>query len=332
MVESLYPLLLFFLLLNFLPFSHSKLTLDYYNKTCPQFHDIMQRISVEKQMASPSTAAATIRLFFHDCVVDGCDASTLVSSTAFNKAERDAEINLSLAGDGFDIITHAKTALELQCPGIVSCSDILATAARNLVVTTGGPYYKVRLGRKDGLVSNASRVEGNIAKEDMPLTKIISIFEAKGLTIKELVALVGAHTVGFSHCESFAKRIFNFSKTSEYDPAMNPKYAQGLRKLCENYTKDPEMSAFNDVMTPGKFDNLYYRNLQRGLALLASDQEMAVDKRTKPIVDLYAANQSAFFHDFAHAMEKVSVLNVKTGKKGEVRHKCSEFNHFDGGK
>ncbi|KAF5739774.1 Peroxidase 6 precursor family protein [Tripterygium wilfordii] len=332
MAASLSSLPLLLILLLFLPFSRSKLTLDYYDKTCPQFHDILQRISIEKQMANPTTAAATIRLFFHDCLVDGCDASTLIFSTAFNKAERDAEINLSLAGDGFDIITRAKTALELQCPGIVSCSDILATAARNLVVTTGGPYYKVRLGRKDGLVSQASRVAGNIAKEDMTLTQIISLFEAKGLTVKEMVALVGAHTVGFSHCESFANRIFNFSKNSEYDPSMNPKYAEGLRKLCANYTKDPEMSAFNDVMTPGKFDNMYFQNLHRGLGLLASDQVMAVDKRTKPFVDLYAANQTAFFNDFSHAMEKVSVLNVKTGNKGEVRRKCSEFNHYVGGK
>ncbi|URE22476.1 peroxidase 65 [Musa troglodytarum] len=79
-------------------------------------------------------------------------------------------------------------------------------------------------------------------------------------------------------------------------------------------------------MTPGKFDNLYYQNLLRGLGLLASDQALVAHPRTKPFVELYAANQTAFFRDFAHAMEKVSVLGVKTGRKGEVRRRCDAFN------
>ncbi|CAK7332775.1 unnamed protein product [Dovyalis caffra] len=319
---------LLILLLFFISFSYSKseLSLDYYNKSCPQFASIMEQIVSEKQIASPATAAGVLRLFFHDCMVEGCDGSLLIASTSFNKAERDADINQPLPGDAFDLVTRAKTALELQCPGIVSCADILATAARNLVIMVGGPYYHVRLGRKDGLVSNASRVEGNIATPTMPLSDIISRFDSKGFSVQEMVALVGAHTIGFSHCKEFSNRLFNFSKTSETDPAYHPKYAEGLRKLCANYTKDPAMSAYNDVMTPGKFDNLYYRNLKTGLGLLSTDQAMSVDKRTKPFVDLYAANETAFFKDFAHAMEKVSIYKIKTGKKGEVRHRCDQFN------
>ena len=52
------------------------------------------------------------------------------------------------------------------------------------------------------------------------------------------------------------------------------------------------MSAFNDVFTPGKFDNMYYKNLQRGLGLLLSDQAMLMDNRTRPFVIQYAANQT----------------------------------------
>ncbi|URE37449.1 peroxidase 65 [Musa troglodytarum] len=81
-------------------------------------------------------------------------------------------------------------------------------------------------------------------------------------------------------------------------------------------------------MTPGKFDNMYYQNLLRGLGLLASDQALALDPRTKPFVHLYAANQTAFFNDFSRAMEKVSVLGVKAGRKGEVRRRCDVFNNL----
>ncbi|XP_021747183.1 peroxidase 41-like [Chenopodium quinoa] len=303
------------------------LTKDYYKKSCPRFDDVLNGIITTKQAETPTTAAAVLRVFFHDCMVDGCDGSTLVASNHLHgKAERDADINLSLPGDAFDLVTRAKTALELECPGIVSCTDILATSARNLITMTGGPFYEVPLGRKDGLVSQASRVLGNLALPNMTMTHIIDMFKIKGFTVQEMVALVGAHTIGFSHCSEFSNRIFHYSKTQPVDPKLNPKYAEGLKKLCANYTKDPTMAAFNDVMTPGKFDNMYYKNLQQGLGLLASDQAMAEDPRTKPTVDLYAANETAFFNDFAKAMLKVSIYKVRTDKDGEVRHRCDSFN------
>ncbi|XP_010046652.2 peroxidase 31 [Eucalyptus grandis] len=319
-------LLLFLVFFNIATSSESKLTLDYYKKTCPGLQQTIRQVITDKQIASSTTAAATLRLFFHDCMVNGCDGSILISSNAFNTAERDADINLSLPGDGFEVVTRAKTALELECPDIVSCADILALAARDLVTMVGGPYYDVRLGRKDGFVSKASEAEAAMPKPTMPLSQIIKIFETRGLSVQEMVALTGAHTIGFTHCKEFSHRLYNFSKKSDYDPTLYPKYAEGLRKLCENYTKDPTMSAFNDVMTPNKFDNMYYKNLQKGLGLLASDQAMAVDGRTKPYVDLYAGNQTAFFQAFARAIEKVSVYQVKTGRKGEVRHRCDAFN------
>ncbi|OVA14361.1 Plant peroxidase [Macleaya cordata] len=318
-------ILLFSFSLTFIP-SQSKLTTTYYDKSCPKFSDIVRETITNKQITNPTTAAGTLRLFFHDCIANGCDASILITSNSFNKAERDADINLSLPGDGFDVIVRAKTALELQCPGVVSCADILAVATRDLVTMVGGPFYPVRLGRKDGFVSKASDVEGHLPKPTMTMSQIISLFAAKGFSVEEMVALTGAHTIGFSHCKEFANRIYSYSKSSQVDPTLNPRFADGLKKACVNYESKTTVSVFNDIMTPNKFDNMYYQNLPRGLGLLASDRGLFGDARTKPFVERFAANQTVFFNSFAYAMEKLSRVGVKSGKKGEVRHRCDAFN------
>lgn len=308
----------------------AKLTTSYYQQSCPKMEDIVSEVVTNKQIANPTTAAGTLRLFFHDCFVGGCDASVLVSTNSFNRAERDADINLSLPGDGFDVVVRAKTALELACPGVVSCADVLALATRDLVSMLGGPFYPVRLGRKDALASTAASVEGNLPRPNNTMDQMIAIFAAKGFTVSEMVVLSGAHTVGFSHCKEFADRIFGYrgGAPTAFDPSLNPRYAQALQKACANYKQDVTIATFNDVMTPGKFDNLYFQNLGRGLGLLASDHALVADPRTSPIVQLYAANQTAFFADFAHAMQKLSVYGVKTGAKGEVRRSCDKFNNL----
>lgn len=317
---------LFVILLSVPFYVESKLSLDYYQKTCPDFAKIVQEAVAKKQTTSPTTAAATLRLFFSDCLVGGCDGSILVSSNAFNHAERDADINLLLPGDAFDVVTRAKVALELSCPGIVSCSDVLAQATRDLVTIAGGPSYNVPLGREDSLVSKSSSVEGNVPKADQSIDEMIKLFTAKGFTIQEMVALYGGRTIGFSNCKEFSERIFNFSKTAPTDPEIHPKFAEALKKTCAGYEKNPGMSAYSDAVTPGKFDNLYYQNLLRGMGLSVSDHALVKDPRTKKFVEMYAGNQALFFKDFAQAMEKMSVREVKTGGKGEVRRRCDVFN------
>ncbi|CAI0455582.1 unnamed protein product [Linum tenue] len=303
--------------------SESRLSYNYYDKSCPKFAQIIQDTVTDKQIKSPTTAAGTLRLFFHDCFANGCDGSALISSTAFNRAERDADINLSLPGDAFDLVTRAKVALELACPNTVSCSDILAVATRDLVTMVGGPFYNVLLGRLDYRVSKSSAVPGNLPLPSMSTSQMIDMFAGRGFSAQEMVALSGAHTIGFSHCKEFTGQLYSNGTGSG---GYNPRFAQALQKACANYKKDPSISVFNDIMTPNKFDNLYYQNLPKGLGLLASDHGLVSDGRTRPFVELYARDQNKFFQDFAKAMQKLSVYGIKTGRRGEIRHRCDAAN------
>ncbi|CAA7409732.1 unnamed protein product [Spirodela intermedia] len=307
--------------------AEGKLAVDYYAASCPRAAEIVSETVVSKQIASPTTAAGTLRVFFHDCFLDGCDGSVLVSSTAFHRAERDADINLSLPGDAFDLVVRAKTAVELACPGIVSCADILALATRDLLTMLGGPFFPVRLGRRDSLVSRADLAAARLPLANATVSQLIELFAQRGFSARELVALSGAHTVGFAHCKEFAARV-GLDGGGAADAAAEPRYAEAVRRACADYRSRPTVAVFNDVMTPNKFDNVYFQNLRRGMGLLGTDQALAGDPRTRPFVELYAADEGVFFRDFARAIEKLSVYGVKTGGQGEVRRRCDQFNGF----
>ena len=127
-----------------------------------------------------------------------------------------------------------------------------------------------------------------------------------------MVALAGAHTVGFSHCAEFAHRIYGYRGAAGHDPRLNPEFARALQRSCARYRTDPTVSIFNDIITPRDFDEAYYKNLPHGLGLLASDAAIWE----------YAANRTAFFEDFAAAMQRLGAVSVKTGRQGVVRRRC----------
>ena len=302
-----------------------RLSPNYYRRSCPRVERIVSDVIAAKQRANPSTAAGTLRLFFHDCFVNGCDASVLVSPLSLSSGappERAAEINLSLPGDAFDAVVRAKAALEAACPGVVSCADVLALAARDLVGILGGPRFPVALGRRDARRSDARDVEGNLPRTNMSARAMVRLFAGKGLTPREMVALAGAHTVGFSHCGEFAHRIYGYRGAGGHDPRLNPEFARALQRSCAGYRSDPTVSIFNDVVTPRDFDEAYYKNMPRGLGLLASDAALWEYPSTRVFAERYAANRTAFFEDFAAAMQRLGAVGVKTGRQGVVRHCC----------
>lgn len=65
------------------------------------------------------------------CAWQGCDASVLLDTVGTTKSEKDTIPNLTLSG--FDVIDDVKAKVEQVCPGVVSCADILALAARDSV-------------------------------------------------------------------------------------------------------------------------------------------------------------------------------------------------------
>ncbi|KAL5200444.1 hypothetical protein ABZP36_021647 [Zizania latifolia] len=295
-----------------------ELTERYYDNTCPNAQNIVRAVMESRVAGNPRMAPAILRLFFHDCFANGCDASVLLHNPGNSDDEQDVEANSSLVG--FDVIDNIKTELEHNCPATVSCADILAIASRDAVAMLGGPTWSVLLGRKDSRLAHY-----NATKELPPpnghLDVLLEMFRGHGLDERDLTALSGAHTVGMSHnCVNFRDRI-DYQDGEDIDPY----FAAQLQHLC--YQNDKSSVPF-DERTPMKFDNVYYQNLLNKRGLLTSDQALyTLGSWAGELVNIYAGNQEAFFADFITAMVKMGNISPPDWMPAEVRLKCSMANY-----
>ncbi|KAA8519991.1 hypothetical protein F0562_014247 [Nyssa sinensis] len=253
----------------------------------------------------------------------GCEASVLLNSPT-KQAEKDATPNLSLRG--FQIIDKVKTAVEKVCPGVVSCADILALVARDATVAANGPFWEVETGRRDGRVSNLNESTVALLPSSANISTLKSGFQQRGLSVKDLVVLSGAHTIGISHCSSFNNRLYNFTRKGDTDPTLDPNYIAKLKKKC----KPGDQNSFVE-MDPGSFktfdEDSYYTLVIKRRGLFQSDAALLDDSETKAYVKLQATTHgSTSFKDFGDSMVKMGRIGVLTGKAGEIRKICTRIN------
>ncbi|KAK1425502.1 hypothetical protein QVD17_20854 [Tagetes erecta] len=295
----------------------AQLSPTFYDTTCPNAlatirTSIRTAVSRQRRMA-----ALLIRLHFHDCFVQGCDASILLSDPA--TTERTAQSNTGVGG--YEVIDAAKSAVENICPGIVSCADILTVAARDASVAVGGPSWSVSLGRRDSPAANRRLADTDLPTADQDLPSLIRDFDAKGLNERDMVALSGSHTIGQSRCVAFRARIY--SNGSDIDA----NFANTRRRNCpENRGDGNGNLAPLDLVTPNSFDNNYFRNLVQRRGLLQSDQVLFSGGSSDSIVLEYTNNPARFASDFAAAMVKMSEIEPLTGANGSIRTTCSVAN------
>ncbi|KAG0618122.1 hypothetical protein M758_4G041000 [Ceratodon purpureus] len=305
-------------------YGEGPLNYDFYAKTCPTFPDIVKRQVAAAIAADSLTPAQLLRLFFHDCFVNGCDASLLLKSTIVNLAERDHPNNFTVGK--YTVIDAIKTELETACPDIVSCADILAAAAAEAVEQAGGPHIDLAYGRRDGLDSFAPAAKTNLPGSTLQVGGLLQNFQNVGLNLTDVVVLSGGHTIGQARCSTFAER-FGPTTTS---PFLDAAFGQALETYCtDGNTVGIDRRMTLDANTTTAFDNGYFRSLVLGRGVLTSDDVLRSDTRTKDLVTLFANDQSAFFTAFKESMAKMGRISVLTGTMGQVRKQCWVRNSID---
>ncbi|CBI27497.3 unnamed protein product, partial [Vitis vinifera] len=174
----------------------------------------------------------------------GCDASILLDDSSSIQSEKNTPNNLNSVR-GYEVIDHVKSQVESNCPGIVSCADILAVAARDASVAVGGSTWTVKLGRRDSATSGLSQASNNLHNLRDSLGRLISLFGSKGLSTRYMVALSGSHTIGQARCVTFQDRIY-YNGTN-----IDASFASTRRCCCpsNNGDGDDNLAAL-DLVTP----------------------------------------------------------------------------------
>ncbi|XP_043723723.1 peroxidase 40-like [Telopea speciosissima] len=314
------------------------LRVDAYQSSCPDAEAIIFSWVVRAVSDDPRMAASLLRLHFHDCFVNGCDASVLLDDTEMFVGEKTAAPNANSLR-GFDVIDSIKSELESVCPQTVSCADILAILARDSVLLSGGPGWEVQLGRRDSLTASKAAANNNIPGPNSDVATLVTKFQDVGLTLNDMIALSGAHTIGKAKCSTFSSSLIQGigsggdgggdSFGSDAPPALNLDFLSSLQHLCLESGNATLVSL--DLMTPATFDNQYYINLISGEGLLPSDNALvaggnAASVITREIVEGYANDPFIFFQDFKTSMLKMGSLKPLTGNNGQIRRNCRSIN------
>uniref|UniRef100_A0ACD5WWE2 Uncharacterized protein n=1 Tax=Avena sativa TaxID=4498 RepID=A0ACD5WWE2_AVESA len=292
-----------------------ELTADFYKESCPDAEKIITGVIEKSLKEDPGTAAGLLRLLFHDCFANGCDASILIDPLSNQSAEKEAGPNISVRG--YEIIDEAKKKLEEKCPNTVSCADIIALGTRESVRLSGGPDYEVKMGRRDSLVSNREEADNNLPGPDIPVPKLSSEFLARGFNAEEMVLLLaGGHSIGKVRC------IFIEPDATP----MEAKYQGSISKLCDGDNRDTGFVNM-DENNPNVVDASYFANALAMKMPLTIDRLLGLDSKTTPIIEGMLKKSDDFMPAFSKAMSKLSALKVITGKDGEIRKTCTEFNN-----
>lgn len=224
-----------------------------------------------KKEIPKSKAPVIVRLVFHDA---GTYSSTGGNGgvNASIRFELDRPENTGLKR-GWRVVEQVRAALaNTPAAAEVSSADIIALAGAYAVQVCGGPVIRLKVGRTDAAAADPP---GRMPAETFSAAQLKQTFADKGFSVRELVALSGAHTLGSK----------GYGDPVTFD---NTYYKSLLQKPWLN--KDDPMA---DMIG------------------LPSDHVLPDDEECRPIIEEFARDQEAFFQEFARSYQKMTSLGVQ---------------------
>ncbi|XP_002960262.2 putative L-ascorbate peroxidase 6 [Selaginella moellendorffii] len=220
-----------------------------------------------RKVVSKQKAPGLLRLVFHDAGTFSASKGGGMNGSIIYELERPENAGLERS---IKVLNKARGELEGSLH--VSWADLIAVAGSEAIVICGGPFIPVKLGRLDSSVAD---IQGELPSEDLNAVALKKIFQSKGFSTQEMVALSGAHTLGSK----------GFGNPTVFDNS----YYDVLLKMPWS---DPD-------------------NKMASMIGLPSDRVLVSDKECLPWIQVYKRDQSKFYTDFTLAYTKLVNLGAQ---------------------
>jgi L-ascorbate peroxidase len=225
--------------------------------------DLESRVRTFMRDRMPTShAPAHLRLAFHDAGTYDVRTHSGGAHGAIHLLEEMSRSENTHLAVCLDVLTRTKAAF----PSL-SWADLVAVGGAAAVEKCGGPTVRIGLGRVDA--AEPAPPHRLPSSNDGP-TQLRTLFTRLGLGPRELVALSGAHALGYAGGRPFTREPNRFSNAY-------------FRALLE----DPPDPA---------------------LGLLPSDRALLAEPDLRVHVERYATDEAAFFADFADAYRRLTWL------------------------
>jgi L-ascorbate peroxidase len=197
---------------------------------------------------------------------------------------------------------------------IIGWADLIQLAGACAVECAGGPKINMRYGRIDATgPSKEGALPGALPpwEEGSPAKHLRAVFGRMGFSDREIVALSGAHTIGRAFKERSGVVEQGYGKGTKFTMPGN----------CPRFDSQEGMGMSGGMSWTPKwltFDNSYFtlkrpvsaggagKDMKDELLWLPTDAVLRTDPGFAKYFALYAANQDAFFQDYAEAHRRLS--------------------------
>ncbi|KAM0852952.1 hypothetical protein ACQ4PT_051419 [Festuca glaucescens] len=273
------------------PAAVAQLSTSFYSGSCASLESIVRSGMVSAVQQEPRMGASILRLFFHDCFVNGCDGSVLLDDSSTLTGEKNAGPNANSLR-GYEVIDAIKSPGRRRLP-------------RHRLLrrhpSRRRPRRRQPAGRSDvgGAAGPSGRAHDHAGGgEQQPPLAVVQRGDA----------YLGVRVQG--------------PRLPRHGGAVGRAHHRGRASGATDGNLAP-LDAFSSV----RFDNGYYRNLLSRFGLLHSDQELfGSGGPVDSIAQTYAGNGGAFSADFVTAMIKMGNISPLTGSSGEIRNNCRKPN------
>lgn len=258
--------------------------------TPPPFDAAALRKDIEKLLDDDlSVAPSLVRLAWHEAGTfdkNKKDGSANDASMRFEPECKHA------ANAGLGKARAALEPIKAKHPN-VSYADLWVLASIVAIEAMGGPKVTFRWGRKDAQSGAECPPDGRLPDATKNEDHVRDVFYRMGFNDTEIVALLGAHTIGECHAEN----------SGFVGPWSHDKL--GFDNSFFTHLLDEEW------VLNKKAKKLQFADRATGkIMMLPTDVALIIDPKFREIVKKYAASQDAFHSDFAKAYQKLVELGT----------------------